>query len=409
MPLPAATTQTPPAVTAPAVPTFQAAPPTATYTYADAPAEAAAPAPTKYFVQSLLEDKLLGEGYKNSGFNIYGWTQLSYTFSSARRSNLPLALNDRADQFQMNQNYLVLEKHVDTSNKEFQLGFQTDFILPGTDTRFTLPRGLWNDQLTQGPNGGPKQYPIDMYQFFAEAFLPNLGPDGTVVKVGRFATHIGYETVQAVTTPFLPRSYLFQYNPFTHTGVWATTGFGDWSVGYGVATGNDTFIDPANRATFLGQIKYAPKDGKNSIAFNTSITDPSFDVAEAFAFYNVYDVVYSHIFNDNLTGVINATYSNIRNVPGIGATDWYGVAGYLAWKHNDCFTSNFRAELFEDSDGFRTGSQGTYQEYTYGLTYTPADWLLIRPFARFDYNADSRPFEGKRELYTGGIDLIVRW
>lgn len=409
MPLPA-TTQTPPVVVAPAAPAIQAAPPGATYTFVDAPAEEAAPAPTKYFVQSLLEDKLLGEGYKNSGFNIYGWTQMSYTFSSANRSNLPTTFNDRADQFQLNQNYLVVEKHVDTSKSEFQLGFELDFILPGTDARFTLPRGLWNDQLTQGPNGGPKQYPIDMYQFFAEAFLPGVGPNGTVVKVGRFATHCSYELVQGALTPFLSRSYGFQYNPFTHTGIWATTQLNDnWTVSNGVATGSDTFIDPANRATYLGQVKWAPKDGNNSVLLNAVITDPSFDVGEAFAFYNTYNVQWTHKFNDNLSYVADATYSNIRNVPGIGATDWYGVVNYLFWKHNDCFTSNFRAEYFEDSDGFRTGSAGTYQAYTYGMTYTPADWLLIRPFARFDYNSDSRPFEGRRELYTGGIDLIVRW
>src|SRR6185312_15620725 len=134
-------------------------------------------------------------------------------------------------------------------------------------------RGLWSDQLTKGTNGGPILYPIDPFQFYAQAFLPDLGGKGTTVKFGRFATHLEYELFQAVDRPFVSMSYLFQYNPFTHTGIWATTQLNDsWYVSNGLATGNDTFIDPANRPTYLGQIKWAPKDGKDWAQLGVSVT-----------------------------------------------------------------------------------------------------------------------------------------
>jgi len=28
---------------------------------------------------------------------------------------------------------------------------------------------------------------------------------------------------------------------------------------------------------------------------------------------------------------------------------------------------------------------------------------------RYDYNADSRPFEGKANLFTAAFDLILKW
>ena len=406
LPLPA-TPQTPPAVMAPAVPMTADVP---TYSLPETPKEEEKPPPTKYAVQTLLEDRFLGQRYKDSGINIYGWTEMSFTGSSARRSNLPTTFNDRANQFQLNQNYVIVEKHVDTTKKEFQLGFETDFILPGTDARFTVVRGLFDNQLSNGPNGGTRAYPIDIYQGFIEAFLPNVGPQGTTVKMGRFATHCSYEVVQGTQVPFLSRSYGFQYNPFTHTGVWAITPLNDdWTISNGMATGSDTFIDPANRPTYIGSLKYAPKDGKDTVLFNTVITNPKYDTKEAFAFYNVYNLQWIHKFNDKLTYVLDSTFSNIKNAPNIGSTNWYGAVNYLLWQHSDKLTSNFRAELFEDTDGFRTGSKGLYQEYTYGVTYSPVNWLLIRPFARYDHNSTSAPFEGKKNLYTGGLDMIVRW
>ena len=69
MPLPAVA-QTPPAVTAPAVPMTADVP---TYALPEPPKEEENPPPTKYAVQTLLEDRFLGQRYKDSGINIYGW------------------------------------------------------------------------------------------------------------------------------------------------------------------------------------------------------------------------------------------------------------------------------------------------------------------------------------------------
>ncbi|MBN9523194.1 porin [bacterium] len=374
--------------------------------------------PQKYLFERTIEGTRFGEILNNRGIRIYGWTELGYNASTASGSNAPVFENDRANEFQLNQNYVVLEKAIDSSKDEFQWGWRTDWILPGTDARTTVVRGLWDVQLRNN-NGGPQLYPIDLFQAYGEVYLPGIG-QGTTVRLGRFATHCGYELVQAVDTPFVSRSYMFQYNPFTHTGVWALTKLSDdWTVGYGLATGTDTFLDaPTNRPTFLGNIKWAPKDGDTSIAFSTVVTNPNFIPSENFQLYNFYGFVVTHKVSEKLTYVLDTAYSHMGNFSTdngdgtrnqVGFVNWYGAANYLIYAHTDTLASTLRAEVFEDAQGARTGFKGLYTELTYGVAWKPCPGLICRPYARYDNNNRTQVWEGSQNLFTGGLDVILRW
>lgn len=370
--------------------------------------------PTKYLLERTLAGTRLGEILGNRGITVYGWTEFSYSPSTASGSAAPVFMNDRANEFLLNQNYVVVEKTLDTSKDEFQWGWRTDWILPGSDARTTIPRGLWDVQLRNN-NGGPQLYPVDLFQAYGQVYLPGLG-QGTTVKLGRFATHVGYELVQAVDTPFVSRSYMFQYNPFTHTGVWATTALNDtWSVGYGLATGTDTFLDaPTNRPTFLGQLKWAPKDGDTTASLNVVVTNPNYIPAENFQLYNFYNLVVTHKINDKLTYAFDGGYAHMGNFTdgggnAVGFVNWYGAANYLTYAHCDNLASTVRFELFEDAQGARTGFKGLFTEVTYGIAWKPCPGLVIRPFARYDNNNRTEVWEGNQNLFTGGLDVILRW
>ncbi len=378
-----------------------------------APAEAPKdepPAATKYALEKALTGTSLGTLLDNRGIKINGWTQLSYNAGTASNTNAPVFMTDTANGFQMNQNYLSINKSVDTSKKEVQYGFGVDLILPGTDARTTLVRGLFDGQINN-PDHASKLYPVDPFQFYGTVFLPGLGAQGTTVKVGRIATHCEYELIQAPDTPFITRSLLFQYNPFTHTGVWATTQLSDsWSVGNGIAAGNDVFIDQASQPQYLGQIKYAPKDGKTQVLFNTAITSPRFNVAENFGNnYNVYNFQVIQKLSDKLTYVLDTSFSHEDNIPDIGSASWYGAVQYLNYQHTEKVASNFRFELFEDSKGFRTGTAGLYTGVTYGITYKPVESIIVRPSVLYMNNNRNAPFEGSQNLVTASLDVILRW
>ena len=302
----------------------------------------------------------------------------------------------------MNQNFLRIAKSIDTSKQEFQMGGLAELILPGTDARFSAARGLLDKW------GG--DYRIDLFQAYIETFHPNLGPQGTSIKTGKFATLVGYELVQAAETPFLSRSYVFQYDPFTHTGALATTPLNDtWSVSNGLALGSDNFIGAPARLTYLGQLKWAPKEARTNALFNVVVTDPTFDQSGNFPFYNTYNTVITHKINDKLSGVLDATASHMDGVPNVGTAWWYGAAGYAIYKFNDKLTATWRNELFEDNRGVRTGFEGLYYETTLGVTWSPIRCLMLRPCVRYDHNFNSGAFEGKQSLFTACMDAIVRW
>jgi hypothetical protein len=354
----------------------------------------------KYFLEKVLQDTWLGQ----RGWKPYGWLEQSYTPSSASVRNTPVAVNDIANQYLLNQVWIGGAKEVDPTKKEFQLGGRVDFFY-GSDARFTIPRGLFDYQLRSGTRNH-----YDIYQFYGEAFLPTVGPQGTTVRMGRFATHCSYEVVQAPDTPFMSRSYMFLNNPFTHTGVWAISPLNDtWTMSHGFATGSDTFIDPANRLTYLGQLKYAPKDGPTQVLFNTVITDPTYYAREAFPFYNVYNLQVIHKFSDKLTYVLDSGYSHVSDVPGLGFADWYGAVNYLFYNLSDKLTHQTRFELFNDTKGFRTGHSGLYTALTTGLAWKPTPWLMFRPGVRYDVNDRRRAFEGDYGLFTAFTDMIIRW
>jgi len=408
---------TPPTPTQPFAPPLAPAPtatvvaapaeaPAAEAPAAEAPAEEAKPE-DKWFVEKLLATTPFGKRMGDNGWRFYGWTQGSYNASTANPSNLPVPFIDRARTFSLNQNWMHLEKTIDTSKKEMQWGLTLDAIVPGTDARFTYARGLFDQQ-----NANGALYGFDIFQAYVDLYTPNVGPQGTTFRVGKFATFLEYEVVQGVSNPFISRSYLFQYNPFTHTGGLAITPINDnVTLTNGLVLGSDNFIDKTNQLAYLGQIKWAPKDGKTSVAFGTIVTDPSYNANQAFNNYNVYNLQVTHKFTDKLNYVLDASYSHENNIPGIGSTDWYGAVQYLFYDHTDKLQSKFRVELFEDTSGFRTGASGLYTAATCGVTWKPAPWLYVMPEVRYDNNSRSNAFNNGNDsnLFTAAIGFIARW
>jgi hypothetical protein len=358
-----------------------------------------APVPTeRYWLEQGLDRLGVGE----LPFRVYGWSQVSYTASSTDRFNTPTTFNDRAESFQLQQNWLEVVRSIDTSRAETQYGFRVASILPGYDYKYTQARGMWNDQSSR--NG------IDTTYVYGEMFLPTLGNKGSTVRVGRWATAIGWEMIEAIATPFVSRSYNFQYNPFTHTGAQVTTDLdGGLTMYHGIVTGADVFFDPAATASYVGGLKWAPAGSSTTVAANVFYTGQGYDQDEAFQHYDSYNVVVTHTIRDGLSYVLDSTFGTTRSTAaGSAAAQWYGFANYLSWTLAPELTANFRAETFTDDDGARTGTSGHYVAGTIGLAWQPEPWLQVRPFARYDRNQND-PFEGKSEMWTGGLDVIVRW
>jgi hypothetical protein len=378
-------------------------------TDADATSDALSPRDRRA-VMRRLEGTRYGTFLDDHRITISGWTEGAFTASTDRIQQLPMGFNYRANQFLLQQNWLRIERAVDPDASTPTWGFRSDTILPGTDYRFTLPRGLFNGQLT-ADDGQPNLYGIDPVQFYGELHLPHIA-QGLDVKLGRFFALFGPESIDTTLNVLFSHSYTFLYDPFTHTGLVTTLKLNDaWTVQNGIVTGSDMFVGPEANATYIGSIKWAPPDGRDSLLFSLILGKGRYDVAQNFSNPQVFDLVYTHRFTDRLNYTLDALYSFQNGFPGGGpsglAYDW-GLVQYLAYQFTPTFGAAARQEFFNDPQGQRTGTRGLYQALTAGVSYKPKTWLWFRPEVRYDYS-EGGAFEGHSSLFTAALDCIIRW
>jgi hypothetical protein len=415
-------------ITAPLLPP-PAAPPAA-----EEPAEPAEPAQRWWLMKSLQGSwpSYLLEAQRTQ---VYGWVAGSYNVSSASENNQPVVWSDRANEFMLQQFWTRIERSVVTSDTTTPtFGYRID-VLYGSDYRFSLMRGLWNEQL-QNADGVQNLYGIDPISFYVNAYVPTLF-QGTEFRVGRHYCPFGVESLEAVSTPLMSRSYAFNWSPpFTHLGLMMLSTFSkEWSANLMLVNGNDVFIDPAQEMRFVGSLKYIHPNTKDTFSFGTSLGRGKFNTGEPFLpttvalpfepagrnNINVFDFVWTHTFNPVFSYNFECIYGYQTGVPanvvgGLIALDrtsatahWGSLVHYLFVNFTPKLTGVVRLETFDDFEGQRTGFEGLYSAATIGLQIKPNKSVMIRPEIRYDYNGYSRPFEGDHHLVFGGCDVILRW
>jgi hypothetical protein len=333
---------------------------------------------------------------------------MSFTGSTARDAQLPMGFNFKANQLLLQSNWVRIDRAVDQTSSTPTFGFRLDTILPGSDYRFTIARGLFDGQLTAN-NGFPSLYGIDPVQMYAEAYFPEIGR-GLDVKLGRCFCQYGAESIDTTQNGLASHSYSFIYDPFTHTGLLTTLKLTDaWSVQNGLMLGPDVFFDPADRPTYVGSIKWAPPSGRDSILFSVIIGPGRFEQNRQFNNPEIFDLVYTHKCSDRLTYTLDALYGVQTDVTDIGTANWFAVDQYLTYNLAPRLTGNCRLEFFDDPQGQRTGFVGLYSALTVGITFKPIKWLSLRPEVRGDYNSQTRPFEDKHGVVTATMDVLLRW
>ncbi len=341
------------------------------------------------------------------GVKVSGWADGSFTASSARADQSPMGFNYRANDFLLQQAWLRVERPVDKDAGGPSLGFRSDTFL-GSDYRYTVARGLFDRQLTDN-NGEPATYGVDPVQFYGEVWLPDVA-QGLSLKAGRFFAQFGAENTDTTQNALPSRSYTFIYNPFTHTGLLATVQLDDaWSAQAGLVLGSDVFIDPAARPTFIGSVKWAPKDGRHSLLEATVLGPGRFETSQQFNNPQILDVVYTFKPTKEWAYTFEGLVGWQSGVPANGAVTWFGLVNYLTYTFHDRVSATGRLEFFDDVDGSRTGFRGLYTGLTAGLTWKASEALWLRPEVRCDNNSDSRPFEGRSSLFTACLDVVLRW
>lgn len=356
----------------------------------------------------------VGKTLTDYGLTIGGWIEGSWTWNSRdTRFNAGRVFDFENQDLTLNQVVIYVDKPIDwTKNKQFQLGGRMEWMWGG-DARLIHSNGLFDHY---GLSDGPDEQ-FDLTQLYADIFLP-VG-SGLNIRVGKFVTLMGAETINPNTNLFYSHSYLFGYAiPFTHTGVMGTYNLNDaWSIDLGVSRGweqslednNGDAIDVFGRATWTIDAKKATK------LFVTAIGGPE-RAGNTDDYRYVIDVVFTTKLADQLTLTINGDYGWEENGGANGEDgSWYGVAGYLMYQINEMLCVNVRAEWFEDPDGARgLGTTGSVYEVSLGLDIHPfasnrnLAGLRLRPEIRYDYASDGLFGNSgdKHDQFTFGMDAI---
>lgn len=352
--------------------------------------------------------RLLGYPGRQVGFEIRGWLSQGFTInpqSPQSNTNTPVTFNDRANEYQMNQLYAVLEKKVATDGG-WDLGGRVD-VLYGTDYFFTMAAGLeTNTDGTQRWNrdGGPRTtgagpaplYGIAMPQAYAEVFAP-FG-NGVNVKLGHFYTILGYESVMAPENFFYSHAYTMQYGePFTHTGMLATTQISDsLEVSAGFTRGWDNWEDVDGQLAFLGGINW--HNDCTSLAFTIHTGAESTAIGDANT--TVMSAVLQRQLASDWTWVLQSDFGVAQDgelvlaPTNYGSAKWYGVNTYLFRELSDELSVGGRFEWFRDQDSARVFAvpiqsliQGRdYFEVTIGGNWRPYSCVMVRPEIRWDWS-----------------------
>jgi hypothetical protein len=397
---------------------------------AEAPPPPAA-APDRWLVMRALQGTWYGDLLDRNRLSISGWAEMAFTGSSATASNLPETWNDRPNTFNVHQLWVRFDRALVTSGTtKPSFGGRVDFLY-GTDYRYTLMRGLLNDQLEfSAPN--QQFYGYDLPQFYLNMYVPTI-MQGLELRVGKMFCPWGVESIEGPSTPFLSRSYAFNSSPpFTHFGVMAILNMTPkWQLQAMAVNGNDVWIgDPSQEWRFVGKLQWTSADKRQNLSFATSVGRGVFNTdfphpqttvatpAEPLGRNNLnaFDLVYFRQLTSRLQfateGILGYQLAP-AGTPGFpdGHAIWASVAMYGFWTITPRLQAVIRGETFDDFQGQRTGFTGVYTETTAGLQWKPRKDVLIRPEIRFDNNSETTPFDNgtRSRLLTGAIDVILRY
>ncbi|MBS1213136.1 MAG: hypothetical protein H6R26_1753 [Proteobacteria bacterium] len=218
--------------------------------------------------QTLTHETLSDQwGLSRFGIDVGGWATVGIThnFDDPKDGmNTPVSFNYRANELDLHQLNLFVERPVDAKSGRFDFGGRFDFML-GTDAPYTQATGHWDDDLISESN--LRFYDIALPQAYVEIGTP--WGNGLTAKLGHFYSIIGYESVPSPPNFFYSHSYSMKSSPFTHTGVLLSYPVRENFVLYsGAVTGADNVDHDFGAWSYLGEFNWTTDNGESGFQFS---------------------------------------------------------------------------------------------------------------------------------------------
>jgi hypothetical protein len=210
---------------------------------------------------------------------------------------------------------------------------------------------------------------------------------------GSWATHIGYELVDAPGNRNYSMSYMFTYGPFFHTGLKTDITAGKSGFMLGIVNPTDFKSANFSRKYVIAQYSLAFANDKVKMYLNGLAGKTGKDNRN-----NQIDLVVTGAVSDKFSLGYNGTIagSQNKNLNGawMAANNWWGTAVYLNYDPKAAFGMTLRTEYFSDAKGITGPFVGTNGGNVFAATLSgnlKISNLVLIPEVRFD-NASSNIF-----------------
>jgi Putative beta-barrel porin-2, OmpL-like. bbp2 len=366
-------------------------------------------------------------------FKISAWIDSGITFNSASpddNQNFGRFFDDRSNELVLNQAVINFERALAPQPGEFDWGMKFQLLF-GSDARYIHSLGLFDHAMASSI------YQPDIPEAYLNLHVPVVTEGGLDLKLGKFVTPVGFETIDPHGNIFYSHTYIFNVGvPFNHTGALLTLHANSWlDLLGGVDRGVNTSLDDNNDSLgFLAGFGLNLNGGKLLVNAATHIGPETPGNNDALRYLS--DIYVTWKITDKWTSITEFNFAR----DDAADADGYGAAQYLTYAINDKITAKIRAEIWRDDKGFyvasfadphdpmrslggqavidpRTvgGGRTTYGALTVGLDIKPTvpkpvAGLTIRPEIRYDRSVNStRPFNDSsdRDQFTASVDFIL--
>ena len=171
--------------------------------------------------------------------------------------------------------------------------------------------------------------------------------NGLKFTLGSWATHVGYELVDAYSNRNYSMAYLFSYGPFFHTGLKAEKTFGKSSLMFGLANPTDLKSTTLNSKYAIAQFTTAMAEDALKFYLNFQGGKPN-DSTRVTQF----DLVTTCAINSKWSVALDGSVASFAHKAAEGdfgnAESWWGVAAYVNADPKSWLGLCLRSEYFSD-------------------------------------------------------------
>ena len=229
----------------------------------------------------------------------------------------------------------------------------------------------WNTKNAYAVGGGNS---FNTLAAIKQAYISYQATSKVKFTIGKWATHVGWELLDAYSNRNYSMSYGFTNGPFFHTGLKADISLGGKSalmIGVANPTDNSTTSDIHQVA--IAQFSTGTKDDKIKAYLNFQGAKDLFQT----------DLVLNFVLSSKWGLNYDGTYQNAV-VPGVGKmSTWSSNALYLNFDPSSKIGWTLREELFSDKDGIKFSGAESVMATTISANIHFANLTLI-PELRMD-------------------------